>query len=92
MAANTLKLTKLVFEAQIVKQTALPLYLGNTIRGALGTNALLKMYCSMPAPICKKCDKATACAYGMVFKNINKSMEFPTIMTFNHNSTKNQIH
>jgi len=75
---NSLRIVKLHFDVIVVKDTNLPGFLGNTIRGALG-QMLIRSCCSKMHPDCISCDNNTQCVYPMVFKGIHYPSGFDSI-------------
>ena len=64
---NTLAILTLNFQAQAQRDILLPGYLGNTIRGALGTT-LSRTHCRKNTLACNSCDFSADCVYRQVFK------------------------
>ena len=74
---NTLKITRLVFEAEVLWDVTLPGFIGNTIRGALG-RPMANMFCKKSEPDCCDCPARSDCVYGSLFKSAARSAEFPS--------------
>jgi hypothetical protein len=74
---NTLRFLKLQITLQAIRDYKPIGYIGKKIRGALG-NAMFALYCVHPVPDCEQCERQKSCVYGALFKNPEKSPEFPT--------------
>lgn len=72
---NYLRFIKLKFETVAVKSLKFQGYPGNKLRGAIGT-AMNKLFCDEDRVHCDNCEDI--CAYGKVFKPVDKSLEFTT--------------
>lgn len=75
---NSLSMVKLRFEIEVIEDVVLPGFLGNTIRGSLGT-ALFDRYCVKSEPDCESCTYRYECAYAVVFKSVNCPEGFSTV-------------
>jgi hypothetical protein len=75
--ANTLRFLKLQVTLQTTRNYTPIGYIGKKIRGALG-NAMFTLFCVHPIPNCRGCKNQKSCVYGALFKNPEKSAEFPT--------------
>ena len=77
---NSLKLTRLLFEAKASQNLLWPEYIGNKLRGLLGY-ALVDLYCILPESerrstqpdneldtLCRTCAKKQTCPFAQVFK------------------------
>ena len=76
---NKLRLIRLGFEVKVLTTTCLPGYLGNTIRGALGSS-LVRLHClKTDKASCEKCNRIETCIYSNVFKSLYKDAEFTSV-------------
>jgi hypothetical protein len=72
---NKLKIVRMLFETEVRKDIILPGFLGNTLRGALGS-ALFAEYCVRKdrlssvddEPDCAHCESRADCIYSAIFK------------------------
>ena len=75
---NQLEMVRMDLEAEVLRDVQLPGFLGNTLRGCLGS-ALLRCKCSRPSPDCEICSQRGACVYPNIFKVAQSTAEFPTM-------------
>ncbi len=76
---NRLDITKLRIRTRITEDVALPGFLGNTIRGALG-RALVEIYCDEKEKTsCDGCGYTEDCVYATVFKCVYRDEQFPSV-------------
>jgi len=64
---NSLHITKTFVTLRFLADTQLPVFIGNTIRGAFG-RALSRLCCELPVTRCDICSGTQECAYGSIFK------------------------
>src|SRR5689334_4844685 len=63
----SLELARYELRLRAVRQTALPAFLGSTLRGAFG-HALKQAVCIMPHRDCERCLVAERCLYPYLFE------------------------